>query len=33
MKIRKLKLSGMSILGIATKLNISRGSVYQYLSM
>lgn len=30
-KIQKLKLSGMSIMGIAKELKISRGSVYQYL--
>ncbi len=31
MKIRQLKLSGMSIMVIATTLKISRGSVYQYM--
>lgn len=30
-KIRKLKSNGMSIMGIAKELKISRGSVYQYL--
>lgn len=30
-KIQKLKSSGMSIMGIAKELKISRGSVYQYL--
>ncbi len=30
-KIRLLKSEGMSILAISKKLNISRGSVYQYL--
>jgi DNA invertase Pin-like site-specific DNA recombinase len=31
-KIQKLKSSGMSIMGIAKELKISRGSVYQYLA-
>ena len=30
-KIRKLKSNGMSIMGIAKELKISRGSVYQYI--
>ncbi len=30
-KIQKLKSTGMSIMGIAKELKISRGSVYQYL--
>ena len=30
-KIRKLKSAGMSILAISKELQVSRGSVYQYL--
>jgi DNA invertase Pin-like site-specific DNA recombinase len=30
-KIRKLKSAGMSILAISKELNVSRGSVYQYI--
>ena len=31
-KIQKMKSNGMSIMGIAKELTISRGSVYQYLA-